>query len=299
MRVTIRFIPVASRFIKNIYLQEVYHYTMRRIVLSLLVLMACVAGAQAYVLILECPDKIPVGMPLFVTGTTTFPAGTSFELVLSQSEYFSTEVATKTVVVEQDKNFSEDFQTTGLPGGQYKVEARLQGDLASKLSSDSVITKIVQLIDRSAEITILSPMSQQLDQALVIQGTLSKTGNSGVQIDVRGPTGRVFGPQYIATTAASGKTEGSFYQKVTVFDKGNYFVSFTDNQGYIGEVTFTVTGPVTSVTSVFTTLTTQPTVATPGTTVTPQTTKSPAPVFSILIALAIAGAISFGFRKLK
>ena len=219
------FIPVSSRFIKNIYTLQVDHYTMRRIILSLLVLMACVAGVQAYVLTLDCPDKIQVGMPLVVTGSTTFPAGTNFDLVFSQSEYFSTEVARKTVVVEQDKNFSEIFQTAGLPGGQYKVEARFQGDLASKLSSDSVTTKIVQLIDRSGEITILSPMNQPLDQALVIQGTLSKTGNNGVQIEVRGPSGRVFGPTYIATTAGQGKTEGSFYQKVTVLEKGNYFVS--------------------------------------------------------------------------
>ena len=272
---------------------------MRRIILSILVLMACVAGAQAYVLILDCPDKIPVGMPLIVTGTTTFPAGTSFDLVFSQAEYFTTEVTRKTVVVEQDQNFTKEFQTTGLPGGQYKIEARFQGDLSSKLSSDSITTKIIQLIDRSGEITITSSLTQPLDQALVIQGILSKTGNNGVKIEVLGPSGRVFGPTYIATKADQGKTEGSFYQKVTVLEKGNYFVSFTDNQGYIGEITFTVTGIETSATTFFTTLTTMPTMTTPATTTVPQTTKSPAPVISILASLAIAGAISIGVRKLR
>ncbi len=261
--------------------------------------MACVAGVQAYVLTMDCPDKIQVGMPLVVTGSTTFPAGTNFELVFSQAEYFSTEVERKTVVVEQDKNFTVFFQTAGLQGGQYKIEARFQGDLSSKLSSDSVTTKIIQLIDRSGEITIISPLNQPLEQALVIQGTLSKTGNNGVQIEVRGPSGRVFGPTYIATEAGQGKSEGSFYQKVIVLEKGNYFVRFTDNQGYIGEKTFTVTGPGTSATTLLTTLTTLPTVTTPGTTVVPQTTKSPAPALSILVALAIAGSISFGFRKLN
>ena len=42
-----------------------------------------VGVASAYVLTIDCPSKLPVGAPLPVTGTTSFPVGTTFDLVFS------------------------------------------------------------------------------------------------------------------------------------------------------------------------------------------------------------------------
>ena len=48
-----------------------------------------------------------------------------------------------------------------------------------------VILQLPILIDRSNEITITSPMTQALVDALRIEGSITKIGNEGVQIEVR------------------------------------------------------------------------------------------------------------------
>ena len=295
-----------------IYLYPVNHFTMRTIALFILLSMALIVGsASAYELIITAPDSIPVGAPLSVSGTTTYPAGTTFDMTFSSSGQVGTQIASLPVTISGDKNANGDrtfnviFDTSGLAGGQYKIEAIMRGNDAGTLSSSSQTLRIVQLIDRSAEIHITSPMNQRIPNALMIEGYLDNAGNSGVQIYVLGPQGGVFGPAFIATQTQGGGKAGYFSKTVSVDQEGNYKVSFTDSLGnYIGEKTFSVSGPIATITSP---VTQAPTTAPPTTirtstpivtTVAPTPTKSPVPVFGILAGLCAAGFLVSGkFRK--
>ena len=138
------------------------------------------------------------------------------------------------------------------------------------------------IIDRSGEITITSPLTQPLAEALRIEGYITKIGNEGVQIEVRGPDGTVFGPEWIGTTELIQSGAGEFTKKVFVTKPGEYDVYFKDVKGYIGVKTFTVTAPTQVPTTV---RTTAPVTSRPPTTVPtplPTTTKSPLSLMPIV-----------------
>ena len=152
--------------------------------------------------------------------------------------------------------------------------------------------KLVKIIDRSSEITITSPVTQTLEEALRIEGTIDKLSNEGVQIEVRGPEGRIFGPQYIGTKTDVKNDAGIFTYKVAVISPGTYEVSFSDPKGFIGIKTFTVAEPPTpEPTTVPTTVpvtTTRPVTTIP----TPlPTTQSPVSPLLVIGALAVAGCL--------
>jgi len=262
--------------------------------------MALIVGvASAYVLTIECPQKLPVGAPLPVTGTTSFPVGTTFDLIFSSSGQTSSPVSSIPVTVGDDKGFNTVFETTGLKGGMYKVEAIPRGDYSSKLSSDSMTIRVVELVDRSDMLHITSPVNQVIPNALLVEGYISKAGSSGVKLDVIGPLGKVFGPAYIATTTRGGNQDGYFSQNIPVNEPGNYNARFSDTTGYIGEKTFFVTAVVTPVPVVTTEgtllFTPTPTTPRPVQTKTPVTTptKSGAPVAGIIAGLGVAGFLAF------
>ena len=263
---------------------------MKKIALALLLLLACVGAASAYVLEISAPTQVQVGAPLIVSGTTTFPTGTSFQVTLTPIEFaVSTPVATNPVVVGSDGQFSTTFDTRGLMAGQYKVEAILPGELAGQLSSGSVTLKLVTVIDRSKEIAITSPATQTIPDALQIDGSIANEGNAGVQLTVTGPSGPVFGPQYIGTTIRQGNPDGFFSQRISVIEPGNYFVTFSDAKGFIGTVKFVVNA---GQTSVATPATTVPPSTTPPLSVVPTTTSSPVSAFAVPGALCGAGALA-------
>jgi hypothetical protein len=255
---------------------------MKTIGLSLVLILLCVSGAQAYVLTISAPETLQAGAPLVVTGNTTFPVGTQFTMVFSFSQITTSEVSRRIVVVGDTKSFIVPFETTGLPGGQYKVEAELTRDLESKLSSGSVTSRVVQLIDRSGEVHITSPLNQTLGDALFIEAYISDAGEKAIEIGVTGPNGLVFGPRYISTTTQPGKTDGYIVKRVAVTDIGNYYVQFADAEGYIGTYKFTVSEPIpaTSATPVITT-------EVPGTI--PGVGRIPLPLYTVLGALCVAG----------
>jgi len=176
---------------------------MKKIILiSLLLCILCAGTASAYQLYLTCPASVQAGQTLECTVDSNFPAGTSFDLVLYQMMYTPTVLARQSVTIQENHATQYKlFDTSNLKGGQYKMECQLTSADESKLSSDSVTSQLVQIIDRSSEITITSPTTQPLNDALQINGSIAKKGNDGVEIEVRGHyTGRVFGPQYIPTT---------------------------------------------------------------------------------------------------
>ena len=155
------------------------------------------------------------------------------------------------------------------------------------------------LIDRSGEITITSPMTQNMDEALRIEGYIAKIGNDGVEIAVRGPDGVIFGPQWIGTKINVQSGAGVFTQHVAVTMPGDYDVTFSDAKGYIGVKTFKVSAPVT--TTPTTIPATTPVITTrPPTTVPtplPTPTKSPLSFVTVVAALGIIGMLSVSLIK--
>jgi len=89
---------------------------------------------------------------------------------------------------------------------------------------------------------------------------------------------------------------GVFTQLVAVSGPGDYDVSFSDANGFIGTVSFLVTAPAATVTATAppvtaaTPRTTRPTQTVP--TPWPTTTKSPLPPLTVFGALGLAGIIA-------
>lgn len=284
---------------------------MKRILLLALCLLCIIGTASAYQLYLTCPSdkasnekpsEIQVGIPLKCSVDSNFPAGTTFNLAFYQSQYTATLISKQPVTIQESKNTQYKlFDTQGLPGGTYKVEVEFLGPDAPRTSSDSVTLQMVTLIDRSGEIEITSPMTQSLADALRIEGSIAKLGASGVQIEVRGPDGRIFGPQYIPTTNNIRDNSGTFTKKVVVTGAGPYEVDFSDSKGYIGKVTYTVIAPATGTPTAVPT-TTAPVVTTvkvPTTEPTPwpTATQSPLSPLSIICAAGFAGLLAVLVRR--
>ena len=284
---------------------------MKRIILLALCLM-CIAGtASAYQLYLKCPSdkdssaaqsEIQAGLPLKCSIDSNFPAGTTFNLAFYQSGYTSTLISKQVVTIQANHNTQyKIFDTQGVPGGTYKIEIQFIGADEPRISSDSVTTQLVKLLDRSGDIEITSPLTQTPDEALRIEGAISHAGTDGVQIEVRGPDGRIFGPQWIGTTNDMKSGAGKFTKKVTVNGPGTYDVDFTDANSYIGKVTFTVENKATpaqttvpATTAVVRTTKPVTTAPTPW----PTATQSMASPLTVLCAAGIAGLfVVFAHRK--
>ena len=271
---------------------------MKRILLIALCLM-CIAGtASAYQLYLSCPESVQVGLPLKCSIDSNLPAGTTFNLGFYQSGYTATAISLQAVTIQDSHDTQYRlFDTKGLPGGQYKVE--IQNMDESRLSTDSKTLQLPVLIDRSGDITITSPMTQNMDEALRIEGYIAKVGNDGVEIAVRGPDGIVIGPRWIGTKINLQSGAGVFTQHVPVTGPGEYDVSFSDAKGFIGVVTFNVAAPVT--TAPTTLPATTPVITTrPPTTVPtplPTTTKAPLSLLPVGGSLIVIGLVSIVLNR--
>jgi hypothetical protein len=228
--------------------------------------------------------------------TGDFPAGTTFDIVLYQAQYTATELSRQVFTIQKpDISQYIFFDTVGYSGGNYKIEVQPKGTSGdAPFRSGSQTLQLIKILDRSGEITITSPMTQERESALRIEGSIAKLGNAGVEIEVKGPDGRIFGPQWIETKTDITSEAGGFTKKVSVPDAGLYKVSFTDAKSYIGMVEFTVTGPVTVSSTqipmtaiVKTTKTAITTVPTPWPTATP----SPLSPIAVIGALGITGLL--------
>lgn len=275
---------------------------MKRILLIALCLTFIMGTASAYGLYLDCPSSIQVGLPLKCSIDSNLPAGNTFDLVLYHSVYTATEVSRQKVTIQENHNTQYRlFETQGLPGGTYKMEVQMLsrgGD--ESLSSDSVTFKLITIIDRASEITITAPVTQTLEEALRIEGSIDKLSNEGVQIEVRGPEGRIFGPEYIGTKTDIKTNAGIFNHHITVTGPGTYEVSFSDSKGYIGIKKIEVLAPPTpEPTTVPATTSAVPTTSRMTTTVpTPwPTTQSPLPLTVIIGALVVSGLVAVAGQK--
>ncbi len=275
---------------------------MKTVAWLLVLCMVIIGPVSAYQLYIESPEEINVGQTVKVMGNSTFPEGTSFDLVFYQAGYTATAIDRKTVTLQDynNKTFVVSFPTKGLKGGQYKVEVQFDSPRQDQLSSDSVTLKIIQVLDRSGEITMTSPLSQTLEEALRVEGSIAKLGDAGVQIEVRGPEGPIFGPTWIQTKKDMKMGAGEFTKKIPIRLAGDYDVHFTDAKGYIGMATITVIEqtPITTTATKppVTKITTRPPVTTPPSTPTP--TQSPvSPVLPLLSLGIIGGAAVLMHQK--
>ena len=269
---------------------------MKRILLIALILMAMVGSVSAYGLYLNCSEKVQAGLPLKCSIDSDFPAGTTFNVVLYQSGYTATQLRNQPITIQENKNTQYIvMDTMGLPGGQYKAEIQFSNSREEALRTGSRTMQLITVQDRSSDIEITSPVMQNLNDALRIEGELKNGGNDGVEIEVSGPDGRMFGPQWIGTKANIKNNGGIFTQKVTVSSGGEYTVEFSDADGYIGSKAFTVVAPTTAPTAVPTTtaavVKTTRTSATTVPTPWPTATQSPLSPLPVLGGLAFAGML--------
>jgi hypothetical protein len=224
---------------------------MRNILFLLPVLILLCATADAYILVIDAPVELQAGAPLLVTGNTTFPTGTQFDIILYKLQFTAPEeVGSRVIIVDASKTFDAAFATTGLTPGQYKVEVQFLDTMASsKLGSGSATVKVVNLIDRSNEIYLSAPKNQTMHEALLIQGYIPDLGIATITMKISGPQGFSLPDQYVRTTTELGKKDGLFSKKVDVTEPGNYYVNFYDQKGFIAQVIYSVTLPsVTAVT---------------------------------------------------
>jgi len=267
----------------------------------ILLSLALVGSASAYNIYLNCsPLTIPVGQTIKCSVDSNFPPGTGFSLNFYQKQYTSTLISSQAMTIQPSQLTQYAlFDTTGLKGGTYDVEIAWNGAVSA--GSNSMLAQIIQLTDRSGDLTITSPTTQDLADALVIAGSLKNGGNSGIQLQVDGASsGRVFGPQYISTTNNIQNGAGVFSQTVAVTQPDDYTVKFADANGAITSAVFHVTAPTTAPTIV-TVTSIIPTSFTPKVTYTPilkPTTKpSPLPVFLIIGAVGIGIILAARARK--
>jgi hypothetical protein len=207
---------------------------MKKILLIAIFLLIITGTASAYEITISAPQSLRVGELIVVNGTSNLPAGVSFDITLSHSGYLTEIKETKTVIVQGDKNFSVVFPTTGYSKGTYKLEVLPVGNY--RYLGNSVTLRVVELIDRSDEIVLTSPLTQYFSGKLQVAGTAKKVGNRGISLEITSPDRAViFGPGFIQTS-----TTGTFSREVPIEKPGNYSVNFTDEKGYVGTFTFFV-----------------------------------------------------------
>jgi hypothetical protein len=274
---------------------------MKRIILIALCLACIVGTVSAYGLYVSCPESVQIGLPLKCSIDSDLPAGYSFDIVLYQTQYTATEINRQYMTMQGDnKTHYTLFDTQGLPGGNYKVESQFKTtDSGMGLRSDSITMQLVKFVDRSGEIQITSPLTQNLNEALRIEGSIKKLGNDGIEIEVRDPDKSViFGPQWIGTANDIRSGDGVFTKQVTVNGPGDYYVHFRDAKGYVGMVTFHIAAPATQAPATLATTTPAKTTRVPTTIPTPiPTTQSPLSPVVAIGSLGIAGLLAVAFAK--
>jgi len=274
---------------------------LRYLLIFTLLILICTAGSvQGYIITIDAPKTIVKGSPLTVTGSTSFSEDSYFDLVLFYSKYTAAEMSRIRVIVDKTQLFRVDFDTRHLQGGQYKVEVQnIISDnelfVEQQLGSSSIIMRIVQITDRSNEITITSPPNQPLSQALTISGKMKGIGDGVLTIRVFGPEQFTYGPEQVITKKGFADNSGDFSTTAQVSSPGEYQVCISDKNGYIGEYPFVISGQTPDKTPSqkteptinpmnTTEITTNPTEA--SVPLTPTPTQAPLTILSIITGVA-------------
>ena len=216
------------------------------LIITLIWLIFSACTVSAYIITIDAPKTVVKGTPLVVSGTTTFPEDAYFDLVLYYSKYTAGEVARQRVIVDPVQEFRINFESRELEKGQYKVEvhniySNNELFVERQLGSSSIIRRIIQVTDRSDEISISSPETQELKAALTIAGRVKKLGDGVITLRIYGPDNYSYGPVQLVTTKGYADSDGHFSTTVPIFSPGDYYVSISDKSGFIGEYQFLVT----------------------------------------------------------
>lgn len=277
-----------------------------KIILILLLVASSVAISGAYIITIDTPETVTSGSPLIITGSTSFPEDTYFDLVLYYSKYTSGELKRQKVIVDQSKEFRSEFETRDLERGQYKVEVHsIISDgkefVESSLGSASVIRRVIQLVDRSDELVIESEPSQNRSTALVVTGRVKGLSKGVVTLRAFGPDNYTFGPQQLITNPGFADTDGHFSTLIPVTVAGEYQVSISDKDGFISELSFNVTDDSTpkEEKGIITPIPTTTHLPSPPGTQEPTRTPSPTPTKSPLPVGIAAMGIIFGYCLFK
>jgi len=224
---------------------------MKRIAwLMLIAAMLLVSAASAAYVSISAPKTVYVGDQLNVAGTTitgglpkpTLNPGFSTDVILYYASGTKSEIARKTIVIQEDGSFSAVFETAGLAAGTYSIE--IVDPTQTTFGGSSTTMQIVTLVDRSKDIRVQSPLNQEFDGTLDLRGTVSGVGDAGVQVRVEYGGTAIYGPKYIRTGA-----DGDFAAEVPISTEGSYKVTFSDAKGYIDTVTFVVSDAPTATTT--------------------------------------------------
>lgn len=210
---------------------------MKKIAFALIALMLLIGGASAYLINADCPDTVYLGEPLVIEGTSTLPAGFSTDIILYKNKPSIRQIERKTITIQGDGSWTVTFQTSGLETGQYNLQVQETSEYSygSASTCTSNYPKIFEIVDRSQELEITSPLEQSYDGELTIAGSSTTLGNTGIEITVTLEGKDVYGPEYIPTDS-----NGAFSVSVPINSAGSYEVNFADSIGSIATYTFTV-----------------------------------------------------------
>ena len=86
--------------------------------------------------------------PLKCSVDSNFPAGTTFDVVMYPPGYTTNPLYSQTVTIQENHATQyQIFDTSGLPGGQYRVEIQFIGPDEDRLSSDGFTLQLPRLIE--------------------------------------------------------------------------------------------------------------------------------------------------------
>ena len=209
---------------------------MKKIALASILLLLCITAAGAYSFQFIGPPRDSgsltgyVGDALVVEGVSqNIPPGVTLTLRVTGPENY---ILTRQMVVQNEGRFRTVLETKGLREGDYRFEIQAPGDYPLGSQRNWFMYR---LVDRSLLLTITSPLEQNYDGWLTLNGRVDELGSGGIELTVSGPAGIYFGPKWVSTDPM-----GRFFQEIPIDMDGVYSAQIADRKGMIGEVDFQV-----------------------------------------------------------
>ena len=198
----------------------------------ILLILMC-GPVSAYYLSIEAPAQVKVGESILVTGSTNTPPPDKIDIVFSHSLNVPLEIDRQSIQITEkgDTFFNVTFKTDGLDKGNYKIEGLSQSQRVFSAGSRSI--RVVKLIDRSDMITITSPTWQEFEKTLLIEAKISGYSENAIQMEVTKDHETIFGPESIPVSG------GRVRYEMPIKSPGNYEISFSDYDGFIGRYSIT------------------------------------------------------------
>ena len=199
---------------------------MKKIALLIIMLAALVCCSSAYIISFEVPAEVNLGDTIVIEGTSTINPGVTMTIVLYSQKVSIQELERKSFVIQSDGSWRVNFETDKLSKGRYKFEIPETSDVG--LGPSSTKTAFFEIIDRSDQIFVSSPPTQDYNGYLSVAGRSTTRGNMGVQIKVESKNDEIMPTTWISTD-----TGGHFSKDVAIPGPGTYYVYFYDNKGFI------------------------------------------------------------------